>query len=279
MKTLSTYINEATGSVAISHFNRAQIYHIRNNFDKIEIEFKLNNGSQTPAVTDIKTYIKNGYPYMSYTVNKPYSRIEPVVRFNDQTAVRTNSIDLPGGFDLTIRPCSTNDCELIDVKVSRGKTVLTFAFNYVSDCRWGYPKGTVTVTIPGDLTKMAMDFSKFDCNKYDKFMAKFLPKKVEYHQQINVDEELQWWESEIRDNKLHITVMLQTGKGYSSNWREMLYVFTLNGAYHSCNRMLADRDMDAQIVRKFVAGVYEFTKNDYLKIPETIIIKTQQELE
>ena len=110
-------------------------------------------------------------------------------------------------------------------------------------------------------------------------MEKYLPAKKEYLKQID-PEDLKFWSSMMENNEMFITLELETGKGYGDNHhRTKDYNFTWKDYSYECNQMLADRDYEAQIVRKFISGLQEFLEEKKDKKPEKVHVKINQELD
>jgi hypothetical protein len=228
-------------------------------------------------ITNVKISVKNNHGHISYDIlkNGEKTHVDSIMMIEPDYFV----LGMGDGFELDFS--KKGECELIDIKVSNGNTIMKFELNGVRCCRgFTWLRGTATVTIPGDILNIVADFSKFDCKGYDKYMNKFLPAKASYLQQFEVDEDVLDWGSKVENNVLHINVTLPTGKAYGdSRTVTSKYIFNLIGPSYKCkNRDLYDNDNEAQVVRKFISGVQEFVKYTS-KMPLNVIITTTQQLD
>lgn len=281
MKSLIDYILESrtTGRPVIPFFNAAQISLLQKYIKdaKVEVDF------EKYKVKSIKFSERNdnifiSYMYCSTSDNKWYRESNTDLR--NLVNIGANYIDM-GRIKLYVDTAKVNDrsanCSLIEMTYKGGKTKLVFevdchGFLYSMDAT-----GTVTIEIPCDLVN-AKNESSFDCNSYDKFMKKHLPAKAEYVKSINVNDIVSW-NSSIENGSLIINIVLPVGKGYSSNYRTEKYEFNYVTPSYKCNKRLYDDDFEAQVVRKFINGIYEFLHDDKLKMPEHVTIIISQELD
>lgn len=278
MKTLSRYICEGSNRTPIlTHFNDAQMKMIRKNLQKATMTIE----GKYVQFRNIKFFVKDGYNqvYMEY-FNSMEGRNASWHKYERQVCIGAKYISM-GDFTLytdTRGYRTADDCTLIEISYKGGKTKLVYYMdNSVHNIGSLYDT-TITLEIPGDLTNAGYDYSKFDCKGYDKFMKTYLPKRVEYHQQID-PEDILYWNSTIKDNKLYIEIELPTGKGYGSHHRRTEYNCTLKGPSYECDRKLYTNDDEAQIVRKFTGGIKAFMNDDFTKTPEKVIITVSQELD
>lgn len=281
MKSLIDYILESrtTGRPVIPFFNAAQISLLQKHIKDAEVEVDF----EKYKVKSIKFSERNNnifvsYMYCSTSDNKWHTESNTDLR--NLVNIGATYIDM-GRIKLYVDTAKVNDrsanCSLIEMTYKGGKTKLVFevdchGFLYSMDAT-----GTVTIEIPCDLVN-AKNESSFDCNAYDDFMKEHLPAKAKYLKSINVDDIVSW-SSSFENGSLIINIELPVGKGYSSNHRIEKYEFNYVAPSYKCNKRLYDDDFEAQVIRKFINGIYEFLHDDKLKTPERVTIIISQELD
>lgn len=274
MRNITYFINEALDS----KFSKATVAAIEKNILGAKFHFDIKGWT----FKKFKVFKDGKYIKHSYEAYKGSSK--EITEKGDLIFIRTDGIGLGysgNSINLKVKGGYRDNCELVNAKYDKKKDITTLTFEldgmrYNSGFEW--LRGKVTVEIPTDIMNAKENYSDFDCKGYDKFMEKFLPQKAEYLRQIDLDD-LITWSSMIQDNVLVISVELQTGKGYGDNHLHTnKYEFKFEDYSYRTNKMLADKDHEAQIVRKFISGIQEFTKSAK-SLPEKVTVNIIQELD
>lgn len=262
MKTLMSMLTESNAV----HLTKIQSNYIANNFDKCKIEFDLEEGE----TLSMDLFLKNKRPYA--TIH--YKDNKDSLTKDEMCMISQTSMHLCyGSYGINLK---FDNCEQ---KISDNQTTFTFKLKgerFWSGFKWLY--GEVRFIVPVDITTIESDSSKFDCKKYDKFMDTYLGEKKEYLRVIDKDDIIRYESKILNDKKtLYIDITLETGKGYSSHHRTATYKFEFEDYSYKClTHKLYDKDYEAQIVRKFVAGVKECGCSP---IPDKIEVHIEQYLD
>ena len=269
MKNIVDYINE--NRTIIEKFSKATVVAIKNNISDANIEFDIKGHD----FTDCGFYKKGGDSYFKYNCKSLDGN------FSDDNLIfiYDNKIYL-ADIELSNKSSYNSPCKLASTEYDKktNKTCLEYKVDGLRANRgFDWLRGTIKLYIPTDIINVS-EIYNIDCKSYDKFMEDYLLKKVEYHNTKIDREDIKFWESKIIKNELHIILELQTGKGYSTNYREKTYNFTWSDHYYKCDKKLYDKDYEAQIIRKFISGLEEFVKTKS-KLPEKVHILVSQYLE
>lgn len=276
MKRIQEFIYESLKSNR--KFSKPTVSAIKKNILGAQFNFNIKNWE----FKDFKIFKEGKYIKMSYQAYKD-NKLKINER-GDLIYIHPDHISLGYSghcIDLKTNSSSYDGSEMIDCKYDKNKdiTILTFKLQNLRYCDgFEHLSGTITVNIPTDIMNAKENYSDFDCKGYDEYMEKYLPQKAEYLRQIKLDD-LSSWSSMIQDNVLVITIKLETGKGYGDvHLHTNKYNFEYEDYTYKTNKMLADKDYEAQIVRKFINGVQNFTKNKK-DLPEKVTINIIQELD
>lgn len=272
MKSIKDYIIEnLIFESKIEKFSKATVKEIRNNILDSYVEFNIKD----TQITDCEFYQKSNYIHFKYKCKTPRNNFYS----DDLIHIYSNSIEI-ADIKLSNIKSYESRCELVayNYDSKTNKTCLEYKVDglKVND-GFDYLYGDIKLYIPNDIIN-ASEIYDLDCKSYDKFMEEYLLKKAEYHNTKINREDIIGWESKIEKNELYIYLQLETGKGYSTNYREETYNFIWNKSYYNCDKNLNDKDYEAQIIRKFISGLQEFIKTKS-ELPEKVHIIVSQELE
>lgn len=138
--------------------------------------------------------------------------------------------------------------------------------------------GTIEMIVPGDLMNVTIKSNKvFNGKAYCDFMMKtYLKKNEPYLRVIDTDEIIDHSARKDGDT-INTDIRLETGKGYSSHFRERTYIFEWRDGYYECkNAKSYDNDFEAQVVRKYISGLVKFLGAD---CPQSVWVNVSQELD
>lgn len=267
MKHLSEYLMEA--SISKFSLNKHQVDYLENNFEQVKFICTLDRGYKldiTP-ISNKKANVK--LTYDGKTAAK-----------TDIAMVLSNKISLPLGIDLEFAKQSVSRVSTIKIHKKSNTTSLIFTCNGVQADR-GFADifGTIEMIVPGDLMNVTIKSNKvFDGKAYCDFMMKtYLEKNEPYLSVIDTDEIIDH-SARKEGNTINIDIRLETGKGYSSHFREKTYIFEWEDGYYECkNAQLYDNDSEAQIVRKYISGLVKFL--GVKDCPQSVWINVSQELD
>lgn len=270
MKQLSNYILERNNSPVITQFNAAQVKLIQKNF----IDAVVSVESSESMFRNIKLYRKQGTTHVSFeyaSARFQWEKDKPEWKKSEgwiAVLEEGNEIAI-GHINLYVND-PRRGSTLVDMTYKNGHTTMVFDVDrkerYLDDIRI---KGTVTITIPGNIVDVKGDWMTFDRAGYYTFMNK----------QYNIDneEDILFWSSSFQNDKLFIEVHLVEGKGYGSHARRKDYVFTLKNGEYRCDEKLSPTDSEHKIVKKFASGVTAFLgKGPY---PDKVCVTIFQELD
>lgn len=267
MKHLSEYLMEA--SISKFSLNKHQVDYLENNFEQVKFICTLDRGYKldiTP-ISNKKANVKLTYDGKTATKT-------------DIAMVLSNEISLPLGIDLEFAKQSVSKVKTIMYHKKSNTTSLIFTCNGVQADR-GFADifGTIEMIVPGDLMNVTIKSNKvFDGKAYCDFMMKtYLKKNEPYLSVIDTDEIIDH-SARKEGNTINIDIRLETGKGYSSHFREKTYIFEWEDGYYECkNAQLYDNDSEAQIVRKYISGLVKFL--GVKDCPQSVWINVSQELD
>ena len=269
MKNIVDYINE---NLTINgKFPKATIAAIKNNILDANIEFDIKGHD----FTDYGFYKKDKDLYFKYNCKSPNGNFSG----DNLIFIYDNKIYL-SDIELSNKSSYNSPCKLASTKYDKktNKTCLEYKLDGLrANSGFDWLRGNIKLYIPTDIMNASENYD-LDCKSYDKFMEDYLLKKVEYHNTKIDREDIIGWESKMEKNELYVYLQLETGKGYSTNYREKTYNFTWSDHYYDCDKKLYDKDYEAQIVRKFISGLEEFVKSKS-ELPEKVHIRVSQELE
>lgn len=267
MKDLNKYLIEA--SISEFSLNKHQVNYLENNFKQVKFICTLDRGYKldiTP-ISNNKANVK--LTYDGRTAAK-----------TDIVIVLSKKILLPLGIDLEFANRYSSKVKTIIYHKKSNTTSLIFTCNGVEANR-GFTSlyGTVEMIVPGDLMNTAIKSNKvFNGKAYCDFMMKtYLKKNEPYLRVIDTDEIIDHSARKEGDT-INIDIRRETGKGYSSHFREKTYIFEWRDGYYECkNAELYDNDFEAQIVRKYISGLVKFlgTKD----CPQSVWVNVSQELD
>lgn len=272
MKTIKEYINEnLVFESKLERFSKATLKEIKNNILDSYVEFNIKD----TQIIDCEFYLKSNYIHFKYKCKTPRNNFES----DDLVHIYSNSIEI-GDIKLSNTKSYESRCELVayNYNSKTNKTCLEYKVDGLKVNKgFDYLYGDIKLYIPNDIMNTSENYD-LDCKSYDEFMEDYLIKNFKYHNIKINREDIIDWESEIKDNELNIYLQLETGKGYSTNYRETSYNFTWNNHYYNCDKQLNDKDYEAQIIRKFISGLEEFVKTKS-ELPEKVHISVSQELD
>ena len=267
MKHLSEYLMEA--SISAFSLNKHQVDYLENNFKQAKFICTLDRGYKldiTPISND-KANVKLTYDGRTATKT-------------DNVIVLSHMISLPLGIDLEFANRDSSKVKTIIYHKKSNTTSLIFTCNGVEANR-GFASlyGTIEMIVPGYLMNLTIKSNKvFDGKAYCDFMMKtYLKKNEPYLSVIDTDEIISHSAREEGDT-INIDIRLETGKGYSSHFREKTYIFEWQDGYYECkNAKLYDNDFEAQIVRKYISGLVKFLGAK--DCPQSVWVNVSQELD
>ena len=267
MKDLNKYLIEA--SISEFSLNKHQVNYLENNFKQVKFICTLDRGYKldiTP-ISNNKANVK--LTYDGRTAAK-----------TDIVIVLSKKILLPLGIDLEFANRYSSKVKTIIYHKKSNTTPLIVTCNGVEANR-GFTSlyGTVEMIVPGDLMNTVIKSNKvFNGKAYCDFMMKtYLKKNEPYLRVIDTDEIIDHSARKEGDT-INIDIRRETGKGYSSHFREKTYIFEWRDGYYECkNAELYDNDFEAQIVRKYISGLVKFlgTKD----CPQSVWVNVSQELD
>lgn len=278
MKDIVKYLTE---SKTVENFSKATVAAIKQNILGMKVKFNIEGWD----FKNFKVFEKDKYIMMSYTAIKKDKK-KTINEKGDLIFIKSDRISFGysgNSLDFTNTYSYSRDryAELISIEYDEKKNLTCLEYKLKShryNDGFEWLSGTVKLYIPTDIMNAKESYS-IDCKGYDKFMEKYLPAKREYFDQIN-PEDLKFWSSMMENNEMFITLELETGKGYGDNHhRTKDYNFIWKDYSYKCDIMLADRDHEAQIVRKFISGLQEFLGKEKDKKPEKVHVKINQELD
>lgn len=268
MKDLSKYLIEA--SISEFSLNKHQVDYLENNFKYVKFICTLDRGYKL----DI-TPISNGKANVKLTYNGNTSTK------TDVAIVFSNKISLPLGIDITFagRYVNSKVTRLVYHKTSNTTSIIFACDGVKADRDFASIYGTIEMIVPGDFIRNANDSGKaFDGKAYCDFMMKtYLKKNEQYLKVIDTDEIIDHSARKDGDT-INIDIRLETGKGYSSHFREKTYIFEWRDGYYECkNAQLYDNDFEAQVVRKYISGLVKFLGAK--DCPQSVWVNVSQELD
>ena len=268
MKDLSKYLIEA--SISEFSLNKHQVGYLENNFKYVKFICTLDRGYKL----DI-TPISNGKANVKLTYNGNTSTK------TDVAIVFSNKISLPLGIDITFagRYVNSKVTRLVYHKTSNTTSIIFACDGVKADRDFASIYGTIEMIVPGDFIRNANDSGKaFDGKAYCDFMMKtYLKKNEQYLRVIDTDEIIDHSARKDGDT-INIDIRLETGKGYSSHFREKTYIFEWRDGYYECkNAQLYDNDFEAQVVRKYISGLVKFLGAK--DCPQSVWVNVSQELD
>lgn len=267
MKDLSKYLTEA--SISEFSLNKHQVDYLENNFKYVKFICTLDSGYKL----DI-TPISNNKANVKLTYNGNTATKTDIV------IVFSNMISLPLGIDLEFANRYVSRVATIKYHKKSNTTSLIFMCDGVRADR-GFAKlyGTIEMIVPDDLMNVTIKSNKvFNGKAYCDFMMKTYLKKNEPYLKVIDTDEIISHSARKEGDIITIDIRRETGKGYSSHFREKTYIFDWQDGYYECkNAQLYDNDFEAQIVRKYISGLVKFlgTKD----CPQSVWVNVSQELD
>lgn len=269
MKDIYTYILESQSDIK---FSKATVAAIKKNLLGMTVKFEVKDWkfNKVEVYKDSKSkYIKIKFVAKSKGDNTVICD-DLIMVFNDK--LKIGKINLEN---------SEFESKLVSTDYDEKKNVTHLKYELRGlrfNSGFDHLYGNIILNIPSDIMN-AKETYEVDCNKYDKFMKDYLPKKEEYLSQIKVDE-LLFWSTMMENNEVFITLQLEVGKGYGDNHkRTSKYNFKWDNWSYKCDRILADKNREAQIVRKFIYGLEQFLEENKSNNPEIVHIIVNQELD
>lgn len=268
MKDLSKYLMEA--SISEFSLNKHQVEYLENHFKYVKFICTLDRGYMldiTPISND-KASVKLTYD------GKTTTKTDIVIVFSKK-------ISLPLGIDIAFagRYANSKVTRIVYHKTSNTTSIIFTCDDVKADRGFASLYGTIEMIVPGDFIRNTNDSGKaFDGKAYCDFMMKtYLKKNEQYLRVIDTDEIISHSARKEGDT-INIDIRLETGKGYSSHFREKTYIFDWRDGYYECkNAQLYDNDFEAQVVRKYISGLVKFL--GVKDCPQSVWVNVSQELD